>query len=654
MNNAFKLFIFFLSGLLLAERPLPKRMSKKVQSFKYKKFEDENSVLIRSKRSSKKINSFVQTNFASIVLIDSSLNGYGLVSGYTTPLSYNPNQGFVLAYRQWIPDDPEKSGYIGSAFSDDGERFIIYNRLNIDEPGEVMGRYPSAVAGPSYPYVIWNEYTSPSTGGGQYGGRPIYTWDQFYYGGGSFFSPPIDLNNGCNPLPCDPPDNWIGSLSLSYKDASPVINAIYSQWSNSTMNANDTSGSSNRWLYHSSNNISGYFSFEDAYLLFNNEDFRSGGFTSNATININDNGIGYAAVSTYFKDEITDSSHTILIRKSDDYGKTWSGDGGSGLNNTDYYFIPSKILREKFFGENLMIEGFLDTSGDSIVFDNPFVTYEVDVLAEPLGGIHLFATVIPSSSDGIYPGIDNSCGIYHFFNKDPSDPEGWEVSFIASMQVSFLFDDNWRRIYPSAAISQNNPKILFVSYMALSDTTATNFNYDVFVQRSIDGGKNWEMPINVTQTSQLGEDEVYPQLASIANDDQAYIIFQSPDYSLITVDPPNDQADFMNRIYFAKVNFKPLSTDLNHFIPQTIQLFPNYPNPFNPVTTISFSLNKSSEISITVYDILGNHITTLSKGVFPAGYHEVVWNAGDFSAGIYVYQISSDYITKTQKMILLK
>ena len=146
MDNAFKLFILILSSLLVAERPMPNRTEKKIKSFNLKIIEEGNSVFIRSKSSSKMLKHFRQTNSASIVLIDSSLNGYGLVSGYTTPLSYNPNQGFIMAYRQWIPDDPEKSGYIGSAFSEDGEKFVTYSRLNVEDPGEVMGRYPSAVA----------------------------------------------------------------------------------------------------------------------------------------------------------------------------------------------------------------------------------------------------------------------------------------------------------------------------------------------------------------------------------------------------------------------------------------------------------------------------------------------------------------------------
>ena len=132
------------------------------------------------------------------------------------------------------------------------------------------------------------------------------------------------------------------------------------------------------------------------------------------------------------------------------------------------------------------------------------------------------------------------------------------------------------------------------------------------------------------------------------------MIFQSPDYDLTTVDPPSDQADFMNRIYFAKAKFKPLSTNKVEAMPKVIQVFPNYPTPFNPVTTIDFSLALEAEVSLKIYDLLGNEVADLAKLFFPSGRHSIVWNACNLPGGIYFYKISADYVTYTQKMILLK
>jgi len=289
-----------------------------------------------------------------------------------------------------------------------------------------------------------------------------------------------------------------------------------------------------------------------------------------------------------------------------------------------------------------------------VKFEQPFVAYNIDLLTTHSGGVHIFATVIPATSGSIYPAIDESCGIYHFYSDDPSYSNGWEVDFVASTQISFFYDDNWRRIYPSAAMSKDNPDVLYVSYMGVADTSSISFNYDIFVQRSIDGGQSWEPAVNVTNTSKFGEDEVYPQLASVAADDEAYLIFQSPEYDIITVEPPEDQADFMNRIFFAKAKFKPLGTEAQSLMPELIALEPNYPNPFNPKTVITFTLPAAMETELTVYDLLGEEVATLSSGFSDAGYHSVNWDARNLPAGVYLAHLRAGGLTKTRKMILLK
>jgi hypothetical protein len=231
-----------------------------------------------------------------------------------------------------------------------------------------------------------------------------------------------------------------------------------------------------------------------------------GGFTSNVVIDINEIGVGYAVVASYFKGQAPDSSHTLMIRKTNDYGESWSGEGGTGMDGTDYYFVPRDILKDRFFNDSLMISSF-----DTLIFDSPFISYEVEAKTDPSGGLHIFSTVIPSTDSGVYPGIDESCGIYHFYSTDPSDSDSWKVYFVTSTQVSFFWDNNWHRIYPSAAISKDDPNVMYVSYMAVSDTTETYFNYDVFIQRSIDGGKTWEtssrslslVSVTLTEDSQV-------------------------------------------------------------------------------------------------------------------------------------------------------
>jgi hypothetical protein len=80
----------------------------------------------------------------------------------------------------------------------------------------------------------------------------------------------------------------------------------------------------------------------------------------------------------------------------------------------------------------------------------------------------------------------------------------------------------------------------------------------------------------------------------------------------------------------------------------------NYPNPFNPSTKINYGIEKAGEVEITVYNILGNKISTLVNGVKSAGNHSVSFNASNLSSGIYFYKIVTNEFVQTRKMILEK
>jgi hypothetical protein len=79
-----------------------------------------------------------------------------------------------------------------------------------------------------------------------------------------------------------------------------------------------------------------------------------------------------------------------------------------------------------------------------------------------------------------------------------------------------------------------------------------------------------------------------------------------------------------------------------------------YPNPFNPTTTIHYSLNKNANVEVSIYDIAGRLITTLINEFQIAGYHSITWNASKFSSSIYFLNISSGEYSETQKLVLIK
>ena len=83
-------------------------------------------------------------------------------------------------------------------------------------------------------------------------------------------------------------------------------------------------------------------------------------------------------------------------------------------------------------------------------------------------------------------------------------------------------------------------------------------------------------------------------------------------------------------------------------------LFQNYPNPFNPTTTISYQLSAMSFVTLKVYDLLGQEITSLVNERKTAGKHQVVWDASMMPSGIYYYQLQAGEYQEVKKMMLMK
>ena len=89
--------------------------------------------------------------------------------------------------------------------------------------------------------------------------------------------------------------------------------------------------------------------------------------------------------------------------------------------------------------------------------------------------------------------------------------------------------------------------------------------------------------------------------------------------------------------------------------PEQFALFQNYPNPFNPTTVISYQLPAVSEVDLSIYNILGQKVTTLVSEKQPAGTYKVEWDASSFSSGIYLYRLETDKgFVQSRKLILLK
>ena len=112
-----------------------------------------------------------------------------------------------------------------------------------------------------------------------------------------------------------------------------------------------------------------------------------------------------------------------------------------------------------------------------------------------------------------------------------------------------------------------------------------------------------------------------------------------------------------DRILFID-RYEYLST-VSEGIPTVFALHENYPNPFNPSTTLRFDLPEVSDMTLTIYNMLGQKVRTFDYQNTSAGYHSVTWHGtndyGDpVGAGVYLYQLRANQYVKTRKMVLLK
>ena len=105
--------------------------------------------------------------------------------------------------------------------------------------------------------------------------------------------------------------------------------------------------------------------------------------------------------------------------------------------------------------------------------------------------------------------------------------------------------------------------------------------------------------------------------------------------------------------YVGKKDGDILSTE-DDLVATEFALEANYPNPFNPTTTIEYSIGLSGVTKLMVYDILGREMVRLVDEFRPIGTHKVIWNASSMPSGVYFYRLETSSFTRTQKMILMK
>ena len=167
----------------------------------------------------------------------------------------------------------------------------------------------------------------------------------------------------------------------------------------------------------------------------------------------------------------------------------------------------------------------------------------------------------------------------------------------------------------------------------ITSTETNNMGFDI-ERREIKSNSSWQKLAFVNGNGTTTEKSSYSYIDKNPFDGKSYYRLKQIDF------------DGSSKIYNAvEVDFE---------IVKEYSLSQNYPNPFNPSTEIIYTLAKSGNITLKVYNLLGSEVATLVNGFMESGKHSAKFNAKDFTSGVYFYTIKADNFTSTRKMMLMK
>ncbi len=667
-----------LGGVYEMPKALPKHAVKRLLN------DESSQALAKTTGISRSVDYSNKNAYLDISLIDSSLNGYGMYSQTTNPIVYVPGRGVAACYRQW-QGATVSSGYIGVAQSSDGINWVpVAAAINSVYPGGTTpdteggtpaGRYPNMVGSYySYPTAIWNELTA-ATGGGENGGRAMWTWDYLGWLNNVFYSPINDLNTGCSTTPCDPPDLWVGQAQIVDNGTTPVLLSLWGEGL----------GPSNYYMIRSKAYSGGYFMYNDPVVVFD----KTAGFYGTEETNytgtpefyINDNGVGYMAACGYWEGYNSGGdieTHTFFYKKTTDFGQTWTSTGG--LNNSGLSYISDAVFNQVMEDAGLLGDSLYSVSGDSTsgydttwtVLSQAFAGYDYDVKVDADGGLHILTVMMATYPDasGVY--AEPHAGLFHLYNATPENDATWTASMIRDHSMSFSADNvgidgslsAYQYLTGDMAISADDgSQTLWVVCSGVPDTTWVGSecqlnDIDIYLSVSHDNGATWTDLDNLTNTPTVNDVEYYettPHLAPLATDTSCFIIWQVADRSHLSVTDNTLYEDYKQWVFVGTYTNSEIGGVVdNQTQPDQFTLSQNYPNPFNPVTKIDYSLNNAGLVKLELFNVKGQKVKTLINTRQNAGAHQYVLDGTGLSSGVYFYAMTIGGITKTNKMILLK
>ncbi|MBT3632620.1 MAG: T9SS type A sorting domain-containing protein [Candidatus Marinimicrobia bacterium] len=284
-------------------------------------------------------------------------------------------------------------------------------------------------------------------------------------------------------------------------------------------------------------------------------------------------------------------------------------------------------------------------------FDQAYRTSYDDARANNPIGISIIQRTHAKSSS---PDEDYVIVEYEITNSSDANLNGVYVSLSMDWDIGEAvnnlggYDDDLQLSYIYEADVAGNP--YYYGVVALSDLVSGH------TLNTGGGGDNYEMYEAMTNFMDLpGEPDDLRSMVACGPFDIA------PDENVVVsyaVLGGTDLNDLNQNAEFARA-VGAVSVSSNEIVPLDYFLRPNYPNPFNPITTIKYELPEQSTIKLAIYDIRGQEVITLVDGTKPAGYFEIQWNGVNrlghqMSTGVYFCRLETGAYSKTIKLVYLQ
>lgn len=536
--------------------------------------------------------------------VDLMANAFGTGSSSINPLAFDPYSNVVSILHRGHTNYAAGSGEIWYNVSADyGVNWTRVAAIN-GAATQKSGRYPS---------MAINNYThgdiSATTG--------IFTWAELTAGGGSF--------------------GWVGYGADQPLGGGATYSDIIQGTSNYSSDDPCWAGDNSPWVFWVSRNVNA----PRDLTLFRTEDFINveaiiptywveAEFGNGQYIHggVSRNGVQYFAAQAAFPNVAPAdmSGWPMGYSKSTDDGVTWSN-----WVVPDWRTIPALADYDQTFD-------FDSTDGNTVQYDG-------DIQVDKWGYVHL-VTALTDTNTWSHAVVD----IYE-------TSSGWsgDVIFSGLDIKTYGAGPGLGQMGPSTFVAMDSSgTVMAVQFINKSPNTKWA---DVYLShKRLDVTDTWSAPINLTMSDSINNTAAHlaPQLRD-NGDGTYYTAFSS--YSYVTgATGPYADSTLTTSLYVAPIVFDESIVGVeDEIVANSFNLGQNYPNPFNPSTKITYTLAERSDVSLIVYDVLGNEVASLvNNKTQEAGKYDVIFDAGKLASGLYIYTLNTAKFTSSKKMMLLK